>query len=253
MATMRSVGIDLAVQPSNTGVASIAWQPDGSGVASLSDTGDDDALVELLLDRDVDVVGLDVPLGWPVAFVDAVVTRRAGRQIVVDSWADFYARTRSRATDRWLRSSSAQANPISVSMDKIGATAMRAAWLLSRAEGEGLEIDRTGLTGRVVEVYPAAALKQWRLLHSGYKGSDLATLRNLSGEFLRRSRITVDAEISNDHELDALISAVVARLARTGGTQLIPRDLLELARSEGWIHIPTGPLSEARSDSERRA
>lgn len=245
MTTMRSAGIDLAVQPGATGVAWIDWQADGSGVASLRRDGDDDAILELLLDEGIDVVGLDVPLGWPAAFVEALVTRRRGGRIAASSWADFYPQARLRATDRWLRSSSAGASPISVSMDKIGATAMRAAWLLSRAEDAGLEVDRSGTTGRIVEVYPAAALKHWHLPHGGYKGRNIASLRGLAGEFVRRSRLTVDGEVSNDHELDALISAVVARLARTGGTQPIPADDLDLARIEGWIHIPSGPLGGA--------
>jgi hypothetical protein len=75
-------------------------------------------------------------------------------------------------------------------------------------------------------------------------------MHRLAAEFIHRSRLDINADVSNDHELDALISAVVARLARLGGTQPIPVDLLDLARVEGWIHIPRGMLGRLASDGE---
>jgi hypothetical protein len=56
------------------------------------------------------------------------------------------------------------------------------------------------------------------------------------------SRLTVASDVVNDHELDALVCAVVARMARTGRTHEISEEHLETARREGWIHVPVSPL-----------
>ncbi len=53
---------------------------------------------------------------------------------------------------------------------------MRAAYLLSRAL-EPLQVDRSGMTGHFVEVYPAAAFVQW----------GIKTNRNVKRHLLLRS------------------------------------------------------------------
>jgi hypothetical protein len=58
--------------------------------------------------------------------------------------------------------------PLSVAADRIGHAAMRCAGLLAQLAGQGQPVDRCG-RGVVVEVYPAASLKPWRLPHRGYK------------------------------------------------------------------------------------
>lgn len=68
-------------------------------------------------------------------------------------------------------------SPLKVSADRIGATAMRCAFLLAALEAEGVEIDRSGRTGAVVEVNPAAALTRWRLPFAGYKASKMPQIR----------------------------------------------------------------------------
>jgi hypothetical protein len=55
-------------------------------------------------------------------------------------------------------------------------------------------------------------------------------------------KLTVASEAANDHELDALICAVVARMARTGQTYEIPEEHRETAQREGWIHLPVSRL-----------
>jgi hypothetical protein len=55
-------------------------------------------------------------------------------------------------------------------MDRIAALTMRAAGLLSVLAQQGQPVDRAG-QGRVIEVYPAAALPRWHLPHNKYKGA----------------------------------------------------------------------------------
>ncbi|MBW3663468.1 MAG: DUF429 domain-containing protein [Actinobacteria bacterium] len=49
---------------------------------------------------------------------------------------------------------------------------------------------------------------------------------------------------ADDHQLDALIAALVAGLARQGRTAPIPDEWLEDAVREGWIHVPIGVVSD---------
>jgi hypothetical protein len=57
--------------------------------------------------------------------------------------------------------------PLSVSTDRIAYPAMRIARLLGAVAGE--PVDRTG-AGRIVEGYPAAALRVWGLPHPRVQG-----------------------------------------------------------------------------------
>lgn len=126
----------------------------------------------------------------------------------------------------------------------IGATAMRASWLLSQAEQVGLVVDRSGVEGNVVEVYPGAALRQWGLPYSGYKSGRSAgdQRQRVLAKLIEGMGLTVTTDVTNDHQLDALICAVVARMARTGRTYPIPEEHRESAQLEGWIHMPVAPL-----------
>jgi len=53
----------------------------------------------------------------------------------------------------------------------------------------GVPVDRSGVTGRVIEAYPAAALWVWGLSSSKYKGtSNAEAFRNLAGELTEHHR-----------------------------------------------------------------
>jgi predicted RNase H-like nuclease len=121
-------------------------------------------------------------------------------------------------------------------------TAMRAAHLLSAIDPE---MDRSG-QGRLVEVYPAAALRSWGFPSEGYKGKDGRAVREgLVQSFLQRTRRWVEVTpevhkccVQSDHAFDALVAAIVARAAHL---KLVhePDDAdMELARVEGWIAVP---------------
>ena len=242
---MRCIGIDLAVRPDRTGVAVIDWRPDGGGVATVRTGTDDAEILDLLTDDATDVVGLDVPLGWPDRFVDAVRAHADRRPLPDLDWGDAYAELRLRVTDRWLRTRCG-ANPMSVSTNLIAAPALRAAWLLARAEQHGVVVDRSGRTGRVVEVYPGAALRVWGLPFSGYKSGPQAqrTQGRIRAAVLDAMGLELVGDVRNDHELDALLCAVIARLSRIRATRPVPEQHSEVAEREGWIHVPLGPLDE---------
>lgn len=237
---MRTLGIDFAAEPKNTACCVIDW--DATTVQMLRRPLADDELVASI--ADVDVAAIDVPLGWPEAFVRAIAEHHAGGLWPVEH--DGREELRLRTTDRFIRQHGA--NPLSVSSDRIGAAAMRAGRLQRLLAEAGVEVDRSGVSGRVVEVYPAAALRVWGFRSNGYKGkSKRAVVTDLCTTVLARfGAIGVAAsEVlhgCDDDEFDAFICAVLARAARTGHTIAPSADQLAAARREGWIHLPSGPL-----------
>jgi hypothetical protein len=124
----------------------------------------DERLSELLSSPEAERIGLDVPLGWPNAFVDAL-SRHHRRE----PWGEVEDPPKGkslthRATDRWIHDQLGR-EPLSVSTDRIAYPAMRIARLL----GQLGEVDRSG-GALIAEVYPASALKRWGLDTKTYKG-----------------------------------------------------------------------------------
>jgi hypothetical protein len=153
-----------------------------------------------------------------------------------------------RVTDQVVHRSGA-GRPLSVSADRIGHTAMRCADLLAQLAQQGHPVDRSG-RGVVVEVYPAASLKQWNLPHNGYKGAaHLAKLGNLVDE-LKNGAPWLDLGShestcrSSDDATDAVIAAITARAAAKGLTTSPPPEHANTARTEGWIMVPASSLDE---------
>jgi predicted nuclease with RNAse H fold len=228
---MRTLGIDLAAQAKHTGACLIEWH---DGVAEAHIIGgllDDAQLIELA--RDADIVAVDSPLGWPDAFVEAVSAYHSGGE-----WPETEQRSlRYRATDLHLIATTG-ARPLSVSSDLIAACAFRAA-RLERALGPGSR----GGQGRLAEVYPAGALRSWGMPATGYKGVAGAGVRAVIVRAIQQEWLSVDeaALMKRDHNLDALICALVARAVATGRTQQPRPEQAGAAAREGWIHIPTCP------------
>ena len=231
-----SIGIDVASQPAGTAACRVQWGGAGATIESVEHDLDDGRLVEVLAEP-VAKIGLDVPLGWPDAFVEAIARHHAGRPF----GGSRINRLVRRETDNWVRAEVGQL-PLSVSADRIAYPAMRIARLLGELAGGTVE--RCG-GGRIVEVYPAAALRVWGLPYRGYKrGAHRAALLEVAQELRRRCPwLAVDdttwGEVTRtDHAFDALICALVARAHQRGQCHPIPLDLRAAAAREGWIAVP---------------
>ena len=235
---MITLGIDLASLPARTAACAIEWANGRARVLDVACGQDDDALLARI--AGADKAGLDVPFGWPEAFVDAIGRFHAGA-----AWpAASVAALRYRETDRVVAARTGRW-PLSVSTDLIGVPTFRAARLLSRLAEGGEKVDRSG-RGRLVETYPAAALRLWGFASTGYKrregrpslGRLLAALRQRTSGWL-----TVDAAAQrlcgrSDDALDALVAALIARAAALGLCAPPPPEHAARAAAEGWIALP---------------
>jgi predicted nuclease with RNAse H fold len=244
-----TAGIDLATEPPGTAVATIHWSSGAATVTSLQLGVDDDGILDAA--AAADKLGLDCPLGWPDDFLRFVHAHHTDRVVAPQDVAgrDWRRQLAYRGTDRAVRAATGL-TPLSVAADRIGLTAMRAAGLLARLASEGRPVDRAG-SGVVVEVYPAASLLGWHLPSRGCKGNknrpQLATLL----ERLRSAAPWLDLRehaalcADSDDALDAVVAALTSRAAALSQvTEPTDDSAWALARREGWIALPTGPLSD---------
>jgi predicted nuclease with RNAse H fold len=245
---VRTLGIDLAAQPTNTAVCAIEWGPSRPVVSELRSRVDDVGLLEAI--GGADKVAIDAPFGWPDDFVEAVSahSNRAGWPGSGEDQDLYRFRLSFRATDRRLIEQGAR-RPLSVSTDLIGVVAMRCAYLLDRLAARGEPVDRAG-SGKVIEAYPAPAMTSWGLSATGYKSRvGVARLPELLSH-LEEGLGGLDLSVQHremaetDHNcFDALVCALVARAAALGLTQPPePGPDADRATREGWIHLPTNPL-----------
>ena len=194
---------------------------------------------------------IGIPLGWPDAFVDAVVAHRALAPWPQADTAPPLDRLplRFRLTDVTIMATGAR--PLSVSTDRLAVSSMRGARIQHQAREAGIGIDRSGTAGSVAECYPPESLRAWGLNGAGYKGgaNAAAACAALATELASRcGPMAASAAASlagcDDDALDAFICAVMARAVLLGKTALPDDDQLETARHEGWIHVPTASVED---------
>jgi predicted nuclease with RNAse H fold len=239
-----TVGVDLAAQPAKTAVAVIAWADGRACVESLAMKATDEQVLEAI--DGAEVAGIDAPFGWPEDFVEFLLHHREDRQdplADVDSWRPLaFRRTDRIVAERYGRT------PLSVSTDRLGLTAMRAASLLAKLRQAGVPVDRAG-GGAVVEVYPAVALRQWGFGTVSYKGKDRSPLSSLVRQLAHQAPgldLGPHGELcQTSHDaFDAVICALIARAHALGLTAPPGAADLDAARREGWIAVPTGRLAD---------
>ena len=223
---MITAGVDLSSQTAHTASCCIEWSNRRATVKDLALDVDDRAITALV--AAVDKLGIDVPLGWPTAFANAIAQH--SRQ---GSWPAGYDHSdavayRYRRTDLWVWKALKASPPLSVSTDRIAIPAMRAAAILSRLP-EQVVLDGSGV---VVEVYPAAALRRWGFIWRGYKRKEQADARHLLVDRLFQETATwlsvgpseVALCVASDDAFDALVAALVARAAAVGLVDPIPEE-----------------------------
>jgi hypothetical protein len=231
--------VDLSSKDKRSAACLVEWSDGRAEVRELS-VGVTDSVITRLI-GEADKVGIDVPLGWPIAFAEAM--RRHSED---GAWPETYrhadmAAYRFRRTDLHVHEISG-VWPLSVSTDRIAIPAMRAAAVLAAISPS---VARDG-SGAVVEVYPAVALKQWGFPWRGYKGPERTGARSeLVASFLAETALWLNLSAgetalceASDDAFDSLIAALVARAAELGTVQEIPEADQAAALREGWIAVP---------------
>lgn len=247
---MKTLGIDLAADPKKTAAAVIEWGDGQARLVELSLGVGDGDVVELFSASDV--TGIDCPLGWPQPFVDFLLGhfRDAPDAVLRHDGLAGRRELVYRATDRFVTHQTGVI-PLSVSADRLAHPAMRCAVIQAKITHRWGPQPRDG-TGRLVEVYPAASLKLWGIPARRYKGrgtSESDARGNILGQVAAAAPwLDLDAHhgqlIASDDLLDSVVASLTARAAAIQATLLSPPDLRPAAREEGWIHLPTGSLTE---------
>ncbi len=246
-----TAGVDLAAEPKGTALAVIDWQDSRAVLVELTCGVNDEVIVEA--SQDVSKIGIDCALGWPRDFVDFLVQHSQVRDVLdeVDGGMNWRRKLSYRETDRHVREFTGRW-PLSVATDRLGVTALRAAGLLSRLGNAGVDIDRSG-SGTVVEVYPGASLRLWGLSTTGYKTSSesRATLVRALMDMAPWMELGshVNTMIESADALDAVVAAFAARSAALGLSTEASDEHRAQAQIEGWIALPTQPLSSLISAS----
>lgn len=255
---MFIAGVDLAAEPKGSAISVLDWQADRVTLTDLQLGVTDNVIVDIA--RNVVKLGIDCALGWPIEFarfisaqadqaqadlVHGSQVRPSGRSNEPFSGdLEFRRRLAYRETDRQIRLHTGRW-PLSVSTDRLAMTAIRAAGLLSQLASVGIDAARSG-TGLVVEVYPAASLRQWGFEFSGYRAST-----EIRGQLLNQLEVKApwldvaahrDALIESCDAFDSLVAALATRAAHLGRYFEPSREQIGLARLEGWIALPNSPL-----------
>jgi hypothetical protein len=245
---MKTIGIDLSVDEAKTAAATISWGETTALVESVECGIDNDRLLELL--ERSDPRGIDSPLGWPEAMARAVAAHSAGRPWPAPCKEEF----RYRRTDHFVveqtrdpETGKNATRPLSVAADRIAMPAWRIASIRAKSKSPGFRLD--GRDG-VYEVYPAAALRIWGLPYKGYKEKKGIPIRGeilegIKGQasWLEWSPGTEEECLRRDHSLDAVVSALIVRVASTDRTLTPPPGDEAAAETEGWIHLPAPGVS----------
>jgi predicted nuclease with RNAse H fold len=246
---MLTVGVDLAAEPERTAVAWIEWSSGRARIREVTSGADDSTIVAAI--AEARKAGIDCPLGWPDEFVAFVAAHRAGHVTVPAGVAgrEWRRGLTLRLTDRVVQAETGL-TPLSVAADRIGHVALRCAGLLAQLARQGQAVDRSG-TGTVVEVYPAASLKTWGFdRHRGYKRpGDTEALGHLVDQLLDAAPWLdlrgAESLCRRSHDAaDAVVAALTARAASQNLASVPAVGQESAARTEGWIAVPTAPLSQ---------
>lgn len=238
-------GVDLAAEPKGTALAVIDWSATTAKLVDLR-LGVTDADI-VAAAQNVEKLGIDCALGWPVQFVDFLnrINLPEGSGEAFSGDLELRRALAYRETDRHVRAVTGRW-PLSVSTDRLGMTAIRCAGLLSQLAHSGLPIDRSG-AGKVVEIYPGASLRIWGFRTPGYRAS--AELRTGMIDDLRELAPYLDLGdaaalmIESCDAFDAVIAALAARSAFLEHYEKPQQSQLKQVKSEGWVALPNQPLS----------
>lgn len=229
--TLQILGIDAAVDPRNTGYAIAMsdagnWRIDAISTGTRTTDLADQITAQLHPGRPT-LLAIDAPLGWPRPLSESLARHRPGEPLDANPATAF-----ARQTDRFVREKTGL-KALDVGADRIARTAAAALALIERLRattGQPLPLlasPESAAAGGLIDVYPAATLKQRGLPFRQYKKPEANPLRHQIAEAIEPEIDLGQARkacIDSDHCLDAVLCVLTGI------------DFLE-----GRCHIPTGP------------
>ncbi len=239
-ATLQILGIDAAVDPRNNGLAIAEYTNNRCKVRSLQTGHRGESIAHQILEL-IDascplLVAIDAPLGWPTALTQALHGHAAGRQLDGDP-NELFART----TDRFVREKTGL-KPLDVGADRIARTAAAALKLIASLRArtkQALPLLRSpaaAAKGGLIEVYPAATLKQRALPFRQYKKPDATEIRmQIAASVAEELDIqpVTNQCVDSDHCLDAVL-CVLGATDFLAGRCAGPAEHVHF-QQEGWI------------------
>ena len=255
-----TLGIDLA---SDTGICEIEWGSKSAiitrlEVQSIKTKNGWDIVKQAVVEAHEKGwwVGIDAPFGFPEAFGQSV---EALRDPTGKTSGSPHASDRvQRETEKITKDASGK-QPSSTVTNRITGHVINCDDLRYEVIGRARNLDdgRLGCTTGIVEVYPAAALKIWEAPVGNYKANQVDLCGLVKWLFKSAPWLQLSSHIgvlellrmlmilaSKDDVFDALICALIARLASLRGGPTCPYHhtftpaQMDLFRSEGWIHLP---------------
>lgn len=241
------VGVDWAASDlGKCGLALATLSPAGLSlevVLTAAEAGGAAPVIAEWLSRDARaLLAIDAPLGWPAGLSRGLARHEAGAVLGPASRAGAFF---TRETDRSVRAAHGKI-PLEVGADRIARTAYSALALLDDLRTRTrrpLDLAWSPADGGVLEVYPAATLKEvsgGARLPPYKRPEDLPARRAIVKAVVREvqlSRAHVRRAHGSDHLLDA-IACVVAGADFARGLATAPTEAQRsLARREGWIWV----------------
>ncbi|MEC5179855.1 DUF429 domain-containing protein [Arthrobacter sp. CG_A4] len=247
---MRTLGVDLAAATKKTATAVIEWTDGAARLVDLSLDVADGEIVRLFTTSAM--TGIDCPVGWPAAFLPFLAGHLnfAAHPVLDHDGIEGRRLLAYRDTDRFVTGRTGLI-PLSVSADRLAHPAMRCAVIQAKIARDVAPQARDG-SGRLAEVYPAASLKLWGIPARGYKGRGAPEVEKLSRilDALTEAAPWLDLAgyrddlAASDDMFDAVIASLTARAVSVGKTLRPPAEQAARALTEGWIHLPSGPLAD---------
>ncbi len=238
---MKIIGVDCATQKMKTGLSLATYENGrcflkeartGKGVMSVAEI-----ISDWFTKDETVLLALDAPLGWPAHLGEELQKHLAGEPIPVEPNMLF-----RRMTDKYVKEIIGK-NPLDVGADRIARTAHTSLALIGELrEMRGIELEMAWKPGHLqpvsaIEVYPAATMKTYGMIYSGYKDGDKKHLRK---KILQDLKEHLEVEpalettlIANADVLDSAI-CVLGGLDFLKGQVYMPENR-QLVAKEGWI------------------
>lgn len=240
--SVRLVGIDCAVDPTNVGVALATLDGERCRVLDARRCGKKELPVDVIAswhdDAPLALLAVDAPLGWPLAMAEGLATHAAGGPLAAEPNRLF-----RRATDVDIHTRLAK-QPLDVGANFIARTAKAALDLLEALRASTSESIPLVWQAEVpadlsaIEVYPAATMRAWSLPIVSYKKSAQQAERQQMLDALPEwfdASAARDVALASADVLDAVLCVLAAADFCQGRAVPPGEEVAAMARKEGWI------------------